>query len=557
MGGNRAIAGARPVSKTTRRHSLLTISLLTGLWASAAWGLFPANLSSICVTTASPGAVDSGYTMGNTDHTTTLVVPYLSSDAYIAITNLDGLPQTVTLEYRNLAGMDRTPATNTHVLPAGGTVRWAPLKNDPATEGVEGSGLPDMTGDATAGSAIITGQQALAGILELQSSDGSWSSFLLSGLDEAGTTLIVPSFGTASLIAIKNLGTAEANVALSYQGPSEPAQNPAPFQLPAGAAVRWGPLLSDVDLEGAAGAAIPDMTGGFSWGNVTIVSDQLLAGQVQLDHAGPGRGHTLAGRSSPGVVVPYFYAPSLIALHNAGAAAANVFVFYRDLESATTGSESFMIAVNQTRSFMPNPDDGGIGSGHWNADIAADQPLAGQLESLEPGGGTRAYRLRGTDESSQVLTVPYFRKGTYFAVQNVGTSAGAVSVTYRDLSGTDRTPALATFELGAGESARWSPFPEAGKKPEFKADGLPSITGDVGEGSAIITGSQWLVGQVELGKAFEPEDVNQDGTVNAVDIQLVVNAALAIPVAYNCDVNGDAEVNAIDIQLIINRALVL
>ncbi len=52
-------------------------------------------------------------------------------------------------------------------------------------------------------------------------------------------------------------------------------------------------------------------------------------------------------------------------------------------------------------------------------------------------------------------------------------------------------------------------------------------------------------------------DVNNDGVVNAIDIQLVINAALGIPInpEYNADVNNDGAVNALDVQLVINAAL--
>lgn len=51
-----------------------------------------------------------------------------------------------------------------------------------------------------------------------------------------------------------------------------------------------------------------------------------------------------------------------------------------------------------------------------------------------------------------------------------------------------------------------------------------------------------------------PTDVNGDSATNAVDVQLVINAALSLPSIYNCDVNGGG-VNATDIQLTINAAL--
>jgi streptogramin lyase len=53
----------------------------------------------------------------------------------------------------------------------------------------------------------------------------------------------------------------------------------------------------------------------------------------------------------------------------------------------------------------------------------------------------------------------------------------------------------------------------------------------------------------------DPLDINGDGVVDAVDVQLVVNAALGIPIAYSADVNGDGGVNAIDVQLVTNAAL--
>jgi sugar lactone lactonase YvrE len=53
----------------------------------------------------------------------------------------------------------------------------------------------------------------------------------------------------------------------------------------------------------------------------------------------------------------------------------------------------------------------------------------------------------------------------------------------------------------------------------------------------------------------DPYDINQDGVVNAVDIQLVINGALGLPIAFNADVNGDNTIDAIDVQLVTNAAL--
>ena len=49
--------------------------------------------------------------------------------------------------------------------------------------------------------------------------------------------------------------------------------------------------------------------------------------------------------------------------------------------------------------------------------------------------------------------------------------------------------------------------------------------------------------------------VNNDGVINAVDVQLVINAALGLPVEGEPDINGDNDVNAVDVQLVINGVL--
>ncbi|MGI6460013.1 MAG: PKD domain-containing protein [Candidatus Hydrogenedentales bacterium] len=52
-------------------------------------------------------------------------------------------------------------------------------------------------------------------------------------------------------------------------------------------------------------------------------------------------------------------------------------------------------------------------------------------------------------------------------------------------------------------------------------------------------------------------DVNRDGKIDAVDVQLVINGALGLPLppGIHTDVNGDGVTNAIDIQRVINAAL--
>ena len=95
-----------------------------------------------------------------------------------------------------------------------------------------------------------------------------------------------------------------------------------------------------------------------------------------------------------------------------------------------------------------------------------------------------------------------------------------------------------------------------------------TVTGTIGEpangrsagGSYEVTGgfiAVFLAEQPPEPPVFHPADINQDGEINAVDVQLAINAALGIAInpAYNADVDGNGSVNAIDVQIVINAAL--
>jgi hypothetical protein len=64
---------------------------------------------------------------------------------------------------------------------------------------------------------------------------------------------------------------------------------------------------------------------------------------------------------------------------------------------------------------------------------------------------------------------------------------------------------------------------------------------------------------VDIG-AFEyrsgwPEDINEDGAVNAKDVQLCVNAAIGVMPNPRADVNGDGKIDSSDIQQIVEKIL--
>jgi hypothetical protein len=55
---------------------------------------------------------------------------------------------------------------------------------------------------------------------------------------------------------------------------------------------------------------------------------------------------------------------------------------------------------------------------------------------------------------------------------------------------------------------------------------------------------------------FDPADVNRDRRIDAIDVQLVINAALGFDIApWEGDINTDDRIDAIDVQLVINAVL--
>ncbi|MBI5094676.1 MAG: carboxypeptidase regulatory-like domain-containing protein [Candidatus Hydrogenedentes bacterium] len=50
-------------------------------------------------------------------------------------------------------------------------------------------------------------------------------------------------------------------------------------------------------------------------------------------------------------------------------------------------------------------------------------------------------------------------------------------------------------------------------------------------------------------------DVNLDNLLDAVDVQLVINGALGLAVAFNVDTDNDGQINAVDVQRVINAVL--
>lgn len=101
----------------------------------------------------------------------------------------------------------------------------------------------------------------------------------------------------------------------------------------------------------------------------------------------------------------------------------------------------------------------------------------------------------------------------------------------------------------------------------FEGVWYPVVSADVLAGTScrasvipVFYNSAWKPKMTGLTFDFEapilPCDINRDGTVNSLDIQLAVNGILGYDISpYNADVNGDGVADAVDLQTEINAVL--
>jgi hypothetical protein len=93
--------------------------------------------------------------------------------------------------------------------------------------------------------------------------------------------------------------------------------------------------------------------------------------------------------------------------------------------------------------------------------------------------------------------------------------------------------------------------PEGSHTVEISAAGYEGETEDTQVPAGNVVEANFRLVPIET----EPADVNGDGAVNAIDVQLAINGALGVSTGFDCDVNRDGQVNAIDVQLVINATL--
>ena len=86
--------------------------------------------------------------------------------------------------------------------------------------------------------------------------------------------------------------------------------------------------------------------------------------------------------------------------------------------------------------------------------------------------------------------------------------------------------------------------------------GIANVTHTAGSPNDIVTFTTSHFTMFAVGDQLLTGDVNYDGVVDAIDVQLVINGALGLNIGtVNADVNGDGHVDAVDIQKTINAVL--
>jgi len=103
----------------------------------------------------------------------------------------------------------------------------------------------------------------------------------------------------------------------------------------------------------------------------------------------------------------------------------------------------------------------------------------------------------------------------------------------------------------------------AGSGATYTFDLATSVPGDINVtilgGSAFDVAGNANLASTPLVRIYDPSapnpDIVEDGHVDAVDVQLVINKALGIAIDGDADVNHDTQIDALDVQLVINFAL--
>jgi predicted outer membrane repeat protein len=140
-------------------------------------------------------------------------------------------------------------------------------------------------------------------------------------------------------------------------------------------------------------------------------------------------------------------------------------------------------------------------------------------------------------------------------VMNLGFNAAGPSVLSIEMTGDDAPLTYPVPSLGARESYVVERKATLAEGDGYSVTAIADCEGDVPADPNPANNTMTRLFNVHP-PAWHVCDINRSGKVDAVDVQLVVNAALGLDIGgLNADVNGENGVNAVDVQLVINAAL--
>lgn len=170
---------------------------------------------------------------------------------------------------------------------------------------------------------------------------------------------------------------------------------------------------------------------------------------------------------------------------NLGSAAANVVVTYYNKDGSTNATQNVTIQPNASFTFFGETMKATAGF-NGSVVVSSDQPIAA-IGNLVNNAGTLAGSYGGFNGGSQNVSVPLVERGnfgidTWFNVQNAGSTAATVTITYiPGVAGNTGVTDSATIAPGAAASF-------------FQKD--KTALGDRFVGSATITSNQPIVATV-------------------------------------------------------------
>ena len=140
-------------------------------------------------------------------------------------------------------------------------------------------------------------------------------------------------------------------------------------------------------------------------------------------------------------------------------------------------------------------------------------------------------------------------------VLNVGLGNAGPSVLSIELTGDATLLTYAVPALDAGASYVVPRLATLAEGEDYSVTAVADAEGDVPTDPNLANNALTRVFDVSV-PAFHTCDIDRDGDVDAVDVQLVINAALSLDIGgFDADVDDLNGVSAVDVQMVINAAL--